>query len=94
MRKPERFTQKDAFSRAIERAVADYDRSRNGGRWEKSELEEIARSSAIAENLSYDGYQVDPAIVKAILAMSDPKLPKPYRAHTLDSAWKEYGKYA
>ena len=94
MNKPARFTEKEAFSRAVERAVADYDRSRNGGRWEKSELEEIARSSAIAEDLSYDGFQVDPAVVKAICASADAKLPKAYRAKALDDAWKAYGKYA
>ena len=94
MNKPERFTEKEAFSRAIERAVADYDRSRNGGRWDKGELEEIARSSAIAEDLSYDGFQVDPAIVRVIRSMADTKLPKAYREKTLDDAWKAYSKYA
>jgi hypothetical protein len=94
MTKPAKFTKQEDFSRAVERAVADYDRSRNGGRWDKNELEEIARSSAIAEGLSYDGFQVDPGIVKAIRAIANTKLPKAYCAKALDDAWKEYSKYS
>ncbi len=94
MKKPEKISEKSAFAQAIERAVADYDRSRNGGRWDKAEMEEIARSSAIAEGLSYDGYQVDPCIVTAILSVADTRLHQAYRASVIETAWKAYSKYA
>lgn len=93
MKKPEKFTEKDAFSRAIDRAVGDFDRLRKGGRWDKGELDEIARSASV-EELSYDGFQVDPAIVKAIRAGADGTLPKAYREKAVDDAWKAYSKYA
>lgn len=94
MKKPERITEKSSFSLAVQRAVADYDRSRNGGRWDKKELEEIAKSAAVAEGLSYDGYQVDPGIVKAIRAMANIKLPKACGIKALDDAWVAYSKYS
>lgn len=94
MTKPEKFTKQEDFSRAVERAAADYDRLRADAEWTKDDLAEIAKSSAIDEGLSYDGFQVDPAVAKAICDMADAKLPKSDGMKALDDAWKQYSKYS
>lgn len=89
-----KFTEQGPFSFAVQRAVTDYDRSRGTVKWTQAELDEIARSSAISQELSYDGNEVDPAIVKAIRAMADINLSMDAASQALDDAWKAYRKRA
>lgn len=93
MAKLQRLNSKGLFSLDVQKAVADYDRQRGTARWKEAELDEIAKNAAIQHGLSYDGSEVDPAIVKAIRVMANTKLPMSDGTKALDEAWAAYSKH-
>jgi len=92
-KKLERLTEKGRFSLFVQKAVADFDRQRAGARWSSSDLDEIAKSAAIQQGLSYDGIEVDTAIVKAIRVMADTTKSHEEGLQALDAAWQAYSKH-
>lgn len=89
-KKLEKMTDKHRVLLALEKAVTDYDRSRGDARWSSKELDEIAKSAAIQQGLSYDGADVDPAIVLAIRITADTKRTYVEQKQAREDAWKAY----
>lgn len=94
MKKLEKMTERHRFLLAIEKAVTDYDRSRADARWTPAELDEIAKSAAIQHSLSYDGADIDPAIVRAIRITADTKKTYVEQKKAREDAWKAYSAHA
>lgn len=93
MNKHERLADKGLFYLAIGRAVEDYDRARGNSAWAPHELLEIAKSAAIAKDLSYDGSEVDDSVARAIVAMASISKPYVQGIRAVEDAWDSYCKH-
>lgn len=91
-RKLEKLTDKHRFLLQIQNAVADYDRQRGkkSEKWSDSDLKKAAQSAAVQRGLSYEGGEVDDAIVKAIRITADPKNTEAEQKKARDDAWIKY----
>jgi hypothetical protein len=90
MAKLQKLTDKHRFLLAIEKAAASYERMRGDAQWKQDQLDELARSAAIDPELSYDGFEVDPAIVTAIRFTADPKRTPEEQKRAREDAWTKY----
>ena len=93
MKKLERIGEKGLFCLAIEKAVEDYKRSCGAAEWGPGELLELARSAAIAKGLSYDGFEVDDSVARAIVAMASISRPFDQGLAAVEAAWDAYRKH-
>lgn len=94
MAKLQKLTDKHRFLLQVQKAVADYDRQLGGERYSDPNLDDVARSAAIQFGLSYDGANVDPAIVAAIRITSDAKNSEDAQKKARDDAWEAYRKHS
>ena len=93
MNKHERLADKGLFYLAIGRAVEDYVRCCGTAEWSPCKLLEIARSAAIAKDLSYDGFEVDDGIARAIVAMAGISRPYEQGRMAVEAAWDAYRRH-